>query len=72
MFQDIGAVRVDLIHRADGDIVGLAGLLLHPTLQIHPRQGQTLRQYFYTTTQTVEETFMSQNAFIHIESQVGT
>lgn len=46
IFQNIGAVRVDILHSSYGDLAGVAGILLHPAVPIHPCQGQTLGKMF--------------------------
>lgn len=38
--QDVGALRVNYVHRADDNFHRVARLLLRPALQIHSRQGQ--------------------------------
>lgn len=45
LLQNVRVVRVYLLHRTDGDLAGVASLLLHTALQIHTRQGQTLCEY---------------------------
>ena len=38
--EDVGPLRLRLVHRAHAHLASLARLLLHPKIQIHPREGQ--------------------------------
>lgn len=47
LFQEVGALRLDHLHNSDDHIVGMAGLLLRPEVQVDTRQRQAFGECTY-------------------------